>query len=161
MNKEHFQIDVAQFFFDRLKERGCWIHFSQLQDAAKVYFKDRISELNDKEFWGYTRRAKELLFDLELIDISGNSLTLTANAFMMPDSTLIKDILNKEKTKKIFDDKKYQHNFYISIFGVVIALLGFLWNILSEQGSYGQMTSWLLVGFALGYFVNEIVNKRF
>ena len=100
MNKEQFQIDVAQFFFDRLKERGSWIHFSQLQDAAKVYFKDRISELKDNEFWGYTRRAKELLFDLELIDISGNSLTLTANAFMMPDSTLIKDILNKEKTKK-------------------------------------------------------------
>lgn len=160
MNKEQFQIDVAQFFFDRLKEGGSWIHFSQLQNAAKVYFKDRISKLKDNEFWGYTRRAKELLFDLKLVDISSNSLTLTANAFMMPDCVLIKDIVNKEKTKKQFDDKKNQYNFYISLGGIALTLLGFLINILSEQGSCGQMIGWLLVGFAFGFFVNEIVNKR-
>jgi hypothetical protein len=160
MDKEQFQIDVAQFFFDRLKESGSWMYFSKLQDATKVYFQERISELSDNEFWGYTRRAKELLFELELVDVSSGTLTLRADAFMMPDSTKIKDLLAQKKKKDQFDAHKSQRDFYVSIGGGVVALLGFLWNILSEQGSYGQMIGWILVGFAFGYFVNELINKR-
>lgn len=58
------------------------------------------SDINKSEFWGYSRRAKDLLYDMGLIDVSGNSLTLKPEAFMMPDPTRIRDILNQKKKKK-------------------------------------------------------------
>ena len=160
MDPKQFQIEVAQFFIDRLKESGSWMYYSRLQDATKVYFQDRISELSDNEFWGYTRRAKEMLFELELVDISSGTLTLRADAFMMPDSTKIKDLLALKNKKDQFDAHKSQRDFYVSIGGGVIALLGLLWNIVSQQGSYGTMIGWILVGFAFGVFVSELINKR-
>lgn len=160
MDRERIQVEVAQFFFDQLKESGRWIHFSKLERAVEKEILADKSDINKGEFWGYSRRAKDLLYDMGLIDVSGNSLTLKPEAFMMPDSTRIKDILNQQKKKKEFDNNKSQRNYIISKIGIVIAFLGLLWNVVSKQGSVAQLFGWILLGFAIGYLLNDIVNKR-
>lgn len=159
MDKEQFQIEVAQFFFDKLKIHGSWIHHSSLQGAAKKAFSTELEGVDERVFWGYTRRAEEILDVLGLINKSGNSLTLTANAFMMPDNTKIIDIINEKRKKEDFDNNKGKRNLYINIAGVVIAFIGVLLPFLSNQGNTGQIVGWLLVGAALGYFGNELINK--
>ena len=160
MDKEQIQVEVAQFFFDQLKESGRWIHFSIIERAVEKEILASVSGINKREFRGYSRRAKDLLYDLGLIDVSGSSLTLKPEAFMMPDYTKIRDILDQKKKQKEFDDNKSQRNYYISIIGIVIAFLGLIWNVVSKQGSTGQLFGWILLGFAIGYFLNDIVNKR-
>ena len=160
MDKEHIQVEVAQFFFDRLKESGNWISFPKLARAVEMNFLADKSGINKSEAWGYSRRAKELLYDMGLIDLSGSSLTLKPEAFMMPDSTRIRDILDQKKKKKEFDDNKSQRNYNINKIGIGIALLGLICDVVSKQGSAGQLFGWILLGFAIGYLLNDIVNKR-
>lgn len=161
MNKEQFQIEVAQYVFDKLKENGSWIHVSRLRLAAKKDLLDSLPNKNIVELNGYIRRANEMLFDLGLINSSDNHITLKPDAFMMPDSTKIKDLIEQKNKNRQFDENKNKRNFYISIAGIIIAFLGLLWNVISKQGTVGQLIGWILVGFAIGYFVNELVNKRF
>jgi hypothetical protein len=160
MDKEQIQVEVAQFFFDQLKESGRWIHFSKLERAVEKEILADKSDINKSEFWGYSRRAKDLLYDMGLIDVSGNSLTLKPEAFMMPDPTRIRDILNQKKKKKEFDDNKSQRNYNLNKIGIGIALLGLICDVVSKQGSAGQLFGWILLGFAIGYLFNDIVNKR-
>lgn len=160
MDKELFQIRVAQFFFDKLKISGSWIHHSRLQDAAKKEFSSELEGVDDKVFWGYTRRAEEILDELGLIKKSGNSLTLTANAFMMPDTTKILDIIKENRKKEDFENNNGKRKLFISIASVVIAFIGVVLPFLSNQGNTGQIIGWLLVGATLGYFGNELINKR-
>ena len=160
MDKEQFQIKVAQFFFDKLKINGSWIHHSSLQDAAKKAFSSELEGVDDRVFWGYTRRAEEMLVELGLINICSNSLTLTSNAFMLPDTTKIIDIINENRKKEEFDNNNGKRNLYISIAGIVIAFIGVILPFLSNQGNTGQIVGWLLVGATLGFFGNELINKR-
>jgi F0F1-type ATP synthase assembly protein I len=160
MNKEQFQIEVAQFLFDQLKANGRYISYHSLKFAVSKEYLARMSNMDPVELNGYTRRAEEILLDLNLINDNDNHLTLKADAFMMPDSTKIKDLLAQKKKKEQFDAHKNQRDLYVNICVGVIALLGFLWNILSEQGSYGKMIGWILVGFAFGVLVSELINKR-
>jgi thiosulfate reductase cytochrome b subunit len=161
MYKEQFQIEVAQFLFDKLKERGSWFSFGGLrQEAAKKFLADK-THINSVVLNGYIRRAAELLHNLDLINESNNHITLKPEAFMMPDSTKIKDLLAQKKKKEQFDDNYNKKILYVNIAGVVVPSLVSLWAFVSKQGTIGQIFGWLLVGFAIGYFVNEIVNKRF
>lgn len=161
MKKDQFQIDVAQYVFDKLKENGSWISIYNLRHAAKKDLLNSLPNINYVELNGYIRRASEMLFDLGLINSSDNHITLKPDAFMMPDSTKIKDLIEQKNNNKQFDENKNKRNFYINIAGIIIIpSLTLLFNIFSKQGSFELIIAWILVGFAIGYFLNDIINKR-
>ena len=160
MDREEFQIEVADYIYRKLKEKGKTLHLPAFSRAIGNDLREKMPEGAENVLLGYVRRGGEILTELGLVNIVGNSITLTANAFIETKSCSIKELLKENKGKKYIDDNSNRINIYISISGLVIAFIGAIFPLLNLQGDTGRIIGWLFVGIAIGYFFSELINNK-
>ena len=132
MNKEEFRFELADYFMRKLKERVREVKFSDLEEWAHNEMLNRMPEDDERKF----------------------------GAMTLSEPISVRDILYEKIEKEKFEEKIRVWKLYISIAGLFIAIIGTILNILSKENSVGNVIGWLLVGVALGYFLNEFLNKR-
>ena len=160
MSKEDFTFELADYFFKILKEKGREVKFSDLEGWAKDEMINRMPEDDERFFWRYTNPAKRILEDLELVNSDDKMIVISTEARTLLEPISVRGILDQKKKKEQFDVKIKVWKLYISIAGLLFAILGPILNFLSKQNSVGNVIGWLFVGIALGYFLNEFLNKR-
>ena len=160
MDRENFQIEVADYIYRKLKEKGKTLYLPAFSRAIKNDLQEEMPEGAENLIVGYVRRAGEILTELGLVIINGNSITLTANEFIESKPSSVRDLLKKQKEKKYIDDNSNRINIYISISGLILAFIGAIFPLLNIQEDTTKIVGWLFVGIAIGYFISELTNKR-
>ena len=160
MNKEDFTFELANFFIKILKEKGREVKFSDLEGWAKDEMINRMPEDDERFFWQYTNPAKRILEDLELVNSDDKMIVISTEARLLSEPISVRVILDQKKKKELFEDKIKVWKFYITIAGFLFAVIGPILNFLFKHNSVGDVIGWLFVGIALGYFLNEFLNKR-
>ena len=160
MNKEDFRFELADYFMRKLKERVREVKFSDLEEWAHNEMLNRMPEDDERKFGLYTKAAKDDLIKLGLVSFDGKMIAISLEAMTLSEPISVRDILYEKIEKEKFEEKIRVWKLYISIAGLFIAIIGTILNILSKDNSVGNFIGWLLVGVALGYFLNEFLNKR-
>lgn len=160
MNKEDFRFELADYFMRKLKERVREVKFSDLEEWAHNEMLNRMPEDDERQFWLYTNAAKDDLIRLGLVSFDGKMIAISMEAMTLSEPISVRDIHNQKKKKELFEEKVKVWKLNISIAGLIFAILGTILNFLSKHNNVGSVIGWLLVGVALGYFLNEFLNKR-
>ena len=160
MDKEEFRFELADYFIRKLKEKVSEVKFSDLEGCAFDEMLKSMPEDDERKFWLYTNAAKDDLFRLGLVSFDGKMIAISMEAMTLSEPISVRDILYEKIKKEKFEEKIKVWKLYISIAGLFFAIIGTILNILSKHNSVGNVIGWLLVGVALGYFLNEFLNKR-
>jgi hypothetical protein len=160
MNKEDFRFELANYFIRKLKEKVREVKFSDLEGWAFNEMLKSMPEDDERQFWLYTNAVKDDLIRLGLVSFDGKMIAISMEAMTLSEPISVRDIHNQKKKKELFEEKAKVWKLNISIAGLIFAILGTILNFLSKHNSVGNVIGWLLVGVALGYFLNEFLNKR-
>ena len=152
---------IATLIIKEIAHNGRFTRTSFFEQRARNELLNEMVEDDERFFDLYVDSAKDLLIQYNLLKLSenGNVADLTEEGYNASKFNSILDYLqdiNKKERTKLLIDKVSK---IAPVITALVALISIIAGYITGHASIGIIVTLLLIGIAIGFFINESLRK--